>query len=493
MHAVYLLSIILSAAVFGYAVLKKKSRKLQLLKTFSGPKILPIVDVRLKTLTDYHRQYGNRMVITCSPVTLVILSHPDDVEKILSSREHINKPSIYDMLFTPWLGSSMFYAKGQKYFNMRKMILPAMSSKIIERTAFAANQHSRTLVNILKDRELKGISPEIHWLFILISLDITFDFSIGKSMGCLQNLEHEYAVAIHNETMHLFERIFTPWLWPEFLWKISPLGRREKTNRNILHAYIDKIVQNRKKEIAAQNAGSMEETQLKEKGHLNFIDLLIREQQRGQYGITDKYIRDEINASMFAGHETVSSCLTWTIYLLCTNPEAQTKLHLELDEAFGSDKNRDLQFSELSQLKFLDCCIKESLRLYPSGPMYVRAIEKDLELDKDTTIPGGINVIITPWLTHRLPEFFPEPDKFIPDRFSPENYNQKHPFAYIPFSAGPRNCIGQKMAPVMLKIVLAHIFRNFLVELANPEAKVNPVANVVLFPENGLQIRLKLR
>ncbi|CAG7732013.1 unnamed protein product [Allacma fusca] len=126
-----------------------------------------------------------------------------------------------------------------------------------------------------------------------------------------------------------------------------------------------------------------------EKEKQKALDLLIREQERGQFGITDKYIRDEINAFTFAGHDTIASALTFTVFLLAANPDEQ-KLHLELDEVFGNDRDRNVDTSDLSRLKYLECCFKESLRLYPSAPFLMRKIDKDFQLDEEITLPTGL-------------------------------------------------------------------------------------------------------
>ncbi|CAG7786051.1 unnamed protein product, partial [Allacma fusca] len=174
-----------------------------------------------------------------------------------------------------------------------------------------------------------------------------------------------------------------------------------------------------------------------------FLDLLLHEQQKGELKISDQDIRDETSFFIFAGHDTTSSTLTWAVYLLASNLEEQEKLHLELDSIFGDNYARTVNASDLHKMKYLECCIKETLRLYPPAPFFSRKIEKDLILDDKATIPNGTDVLLLPWLTHRLPEFFPEPEKFIPSRFLPENSVGRHPYAFIAFSGGPRNCMGE--------------------------------------------------
>src|ERR1051326_1750112 len=147
--------------------------------------------------------------------------------------------------------------------------------------------------------------------------------------------------------------------------------------------------------------------------------------------------------------------MNYTLYCLALHPQIQEKVHIELDTVLGPDVHRPITFSDLSELKYLEMCIKESLRVYPPVPFIMRHIYEDIPLDeyegKTQTIPAGSEVMILINQLHKDPSQFPQPELFNPDRFLAENCIDRHPYAFIPFSAGPRNCLGMKYAMVQMK------------------------------------------
>ncbi|KAL1465042.1 hypothetical protein WDU94_004637 [Cyamophila willieti] len=134
--------------------------------------------------------------------------------------------------------------------------------------------------------------------------------------------------------------------------------------------------------------------------------------------------------------------LCWTLHLLAANQDVQDKVLAEIEDIFGSRECNEIQKEHLKKMEYLEKVIKESLRLYPSVPYISRWLENDLILG-DYTVPAKTNISIVTYFLHRNPKIYPDPDKFDPERFSQKNSAARHPFAYIPFSAGPRNCIGK--------------------------------------------------
>lgn len=191
---------------------------------------------------------------------------------------------------------------------------------------------------------------------------------------------------------------------------------------------------------------------------LAFLDLLILAQMEGTQFMTNKDIRDEVSTFMFEGHDTVTTATCWTLFMMGANPEIQQRVAEELKQVFG-DSDRAATMSDLVELKFLERCIKETLRLFPSVPFFERHTREDANLGGASQIicdsanlifkivdglvvPAGCIVTFNAFAIHRDPTHFPDPEKFDPDRFLPENCQGRHPYAYLPFSAGPRNCIG---------------------------------------------------
>lgn len=154
--------------------------------------------------------------------------------------------------------------------------------------------------------------------------------------------------------------------------------------------------------------------------------------------------------------------------------------------------DRPANMDDLKKLKYLDCVIKEALRLFPSVPFFARSLGEDCHIN-GFKVPKGANAIIITYALHRDPRYFPEPEEFRPERFLPENSVGRPPYAYVPFSAGLRNCIGQRFALMEEKVIMASILRNFNVEACQKREDLRPLGELILRPENGIVIKLEKR
>ncbi|KAF2891263.1 hypothetical protein ILUMI_14910, partial [Ignelater luminosus] len=163
----------------------------------------------------------------------------------------------------------------------------------------------------------------------------------------------------------------------------------------------------------------------------------------------------------------------------------------ELRSVFGNDKDRPETHRELQEMKYLEAIIKETLRIYPSVPFYSRNVHENMEYE-GIILPKNATLQVFVYGLHRNPDVFPDPERFDPERFTQENQRNRHPYAYLPFSAGPRNCIGQKFAMLEMKSLLSKILRNYeLLEV--PQHKVVLAAETVLKSRTGLHVQLKKR
>ncbi|GBO27378.1 Cytochrome P450 4V2 [Araneus ventricosus] len=208
--------------------------------------------------------------------------------------------------------------------------------------------------------------------------------------------------------------------------------------------------------------------------------------------MSEEDIRDQLMTFMIAGQDSTKVSLSWILYLLGLDAAIQAKIHEELDLVFGEDHARHATVEDLKNLKYLDCVIKETLRLYPPIPILARYINNDTEIC-GYQIPKGTTCLVFPHVLHRDEKVFPNPEAFNPDRFLPENSTTRHPYAYIPFSAGPRNCIGHKLALMELLTVTSTILRRYTVESLDHRDKVLPTLTVALSSSIPLRIRIRPR
>lgn len=174
-------------------------------------------------------------------------------------------------------------------------------------------------------------------------------------------------------------------------------------------------------------------------------------------GLTKREIMDELFIFFLAGHETTALTLTYCIHLLTANPEWQQKVIDEVDAVTGGEEP---SFEHLSQLTTLTMVLKETLRLFPPTSQLGRELSQDTELS-GKMVPKGSQLLINMDIIHKRPEFWPNPEKFDPLRFTPENSVGRHEMAFMPFTNGPRICIGQHFFWQEAKIVLANLFQRF--------------------------------
>ncbi|MEJ5945240.1 cytochrome P450 [Pseudokineococcus basanitobsidens] len=223
----------------------------------------------------------------------------------------------------------------------------------------------------------------------------------------------------------------------------------------------------------------------------DLLALLLRAVDAGD--LAPHGLRDELVTMVIAGHETVASALTWTLHLLAGNPSAQARVAEELDEVLGGPDDRGGRspaWGDLRSLVRTRAAVEESLRLFP--PAWVvsrRALAEDV-LD-GVTVPAGTTAVISPWLLHRRPELFPEPEAYRPERFE-VGLDRAARAAYLPFGAGPRLCIGRDFALVETTLLVAELLRGSTVRPA-PGERVHVDALVTMRPRGGLRLRVDPR
>lgn len=194
---------------------------------------------------------------------------------------------------------------------------------------------------------------------------------------------------------------------------------------------------------------------------------------------------------LLKGHDTTAAGISWALYVLGLYPDVQQQVFEELEVIFnGSDRPATLE--DLNEMKYLERVIKETMRLYPPVPMVGRLMSEDVQLD-EYTVPKGTTITIGVYYLHRDPRFYPDPEKFDPDRFLPENTVSRHPYAYLPFSAGPRNCVGQKFAMYEEKSMLSSIVRNYKISSVEQRDEINLIAELILRTQNGINVKLERR
>ncbi|KAL6446205.1 hypothetical protein ACFW04_001079 [Cataglyphis niger] len=333
---------------------------------------------------------------------LISIFKPEILEIIFPSTVNIEKGFPYEML-EPWLGKGLLTSTGKQWNHDRKLIGPTFHFSILDQFAVIMSEKAEILTKCLEKEIAKNPGKAIN-IFPFANnaaLDIICETAMGVDVHA-QESETKYTTSIHKTSKLIFNRFIQPWYWIDWLYNIVPSGKEHNSLLNTLHTFTKE------------------------------------------------------------GHDTTAVAITWTLFLLGNNLEHQEKLHEELEEVF-KDSKTPASVKELSQLKYLDRVIKETLRIFPSVPIITRKLAEDVKID-DYTLPKGTTIMLEIALTHKNPQVWTNPKKFDPDRFLPENSKHRNPYAYVPFSAGPRNCIGQRFALLEEKTILTAILRKWRVK-----------------------------
>lgn len=250
---------------------------------------------------------------------------------------------------------------------------------------------------------------------------------------------------------------------------------------------ISKIKQDREKET--------------QKGRVDFLQMMIESQKTPTNGnneanhnykaLTDIEVLSQAFIFIFAGYEPTSNTLGYLAYELALHPDVQQKLVEEIDSAFPN--KAPLTYETVMQLEYLDMTMNETLRLFPLGGRIERVCKKDVEIN-GVTIPKGAAVMIPPYILHRNPEHWPNPDEFRPERFSKENKDSIDPYTYLPFGAGPRNCIGMRFALLSLKVAIVALLQHFTFQICKEtQVPLKLSSHGLLSPEKPIILKLAPR
>ncbi|GAB0098948.1 Probable cytochrome P450 4s3 [Sergentomyia squamirostris] len=456
--------------------------------TVPGPSFIALF--RKKSEMDYltwimvcRKNYGKRFAAWLGKELYLYITVADDVKDILSSPNLLHKAEIRKLI-EPWLGQGLLISGAAKWSKNRKLLTPAFHFNILKLYQKSMEECSDILVKKLS--EVADERPvDIQAYSTLFALDVICETAMGVRMNVQENDNAEYVKAVRIICEIIRHRAFSMLLRIPLYFKMSSYRKRQDDALNVIHGQTRRVLELRRKKLMNDNI-TMDDILGKDdngigrmKGKLAFLDLLLLSQREGN-DLTDENIREEVDTFMFEGHDTVSSALAFAIYELSQHSEIQEQVYQEAVEFEGHE-------SEF--MKYLEAVIKETLRLYPSVPVFSRRTTENTKIG-DLIVPPGVNMSISAYTLHRNPDVFTDPDTFNPERFI--NGTDIPNYAYVPFSAGPRNCIGQKFAMIELKVTLSKILRHFKLI---PVSGYKPILSsfVTLKSVNGLQVGFKKR
>lgn len=399
----------------------------------------------------------------------VMVAHPDAVERVLrSNRENYVKGSAYDGARL-LLGDGLVTAEGERWRHNRDLANPAFRPARLRPYLHAMATCTGELLDrwVRCDADVLDLGAEMSRLTLAIAGRTLFGLAA-------EDLSERAMDAFSSALAGIGRRGPSHLQVP--LWFPLPGNIRLRRAIRELDAIVYEI-------IGRFRAGQARDPEATLLGA--YIES--RDPRSGE-GMNDRQLRDEVMTLYLAGHETTASLLAWALYLLARHPETARRVLAELD---GAPLDDPPTMEQLKGLTYLSRVVDEVLRLYPPAWTVARnAVGEDRLLGK--RVPAGAIVMVSPYFTHRLEAFWPDPLRFDPERFAPDVASERHPFAYLPFSLGPRICIGMQFALYEARLVLATILRRYRIEPVDEE-QVGCRAAGTLKPARALTIRVGRR
>ncbi|KAM4699935.1 ultra-long-chain fatty acid omega-hydroxylase-like isoform 2-T2 [Discoglossus pictus] len=420
---------------------------------------------------------------------IVRLFHPTSIKPVLQLAAAIApKDELFYGFLRPWLGDGLLLSRGEKWGQHRRLLTPAFHFDILKHYVKIFN-HSTDIMHD-KWRRLAAEGPVSLDMFehiSLMTLDSLLKCTFSYDSDC-QEKPSDYIGAIYELSSLVVKREHCLPHHIDFIYNLSSNGRKFHRACKIVHDFTEGVVQQRKK--ALQEKGAENWIKSKQGKTQDFIDILLLSKDEEGNQLSDEEMRDEVDTFMFEGHDTTASGLSWILYNMARHPEYQEKCREEIREVLRGKDNAHLDWDDLSQLPFTTMCIKESLRLHPPVTAVSRRCTEDIKLPDGKVIPKGNTCLISIYGTHHNPAVWPNPEVYDPYRFDPENSQERSSHAFVPFSAGPRNCIGQNFAMSEMKTVLALTLLNFSV--TQDETKtVRRKPELILRAEDGLWLKVE--
>jgi len=417
----------------------------------------------LTWLRDLKERYGDFVEFEMLGDRWYVLFHPDDIETVLVKRAKQVKRDGYVEVVERALGKGLLTNDGESWRRQRKLMAQAFTPKRIR-------EYGETMATVgeagarWRDGEVIDVHEEMSRLTMEVVAAVLFGSGVTS--------EDVHTVGESMEVMNEFfanspEAVLRV---PE--WVPTPRNLRMKKAVERIDAIVYEFI--RKRRQSREDRDDLLGT------------LLAATDDETQEGMTDKQLRDEVITLFLAGHETTALNLAYTLMLLGQYPEVEKRVLAELDEVLAG---RLPTAADSKALPYTEMVIKESMRLYPPAWLTGRETAEAIEVG-GRTIPPKSQVIVSEWIVHRDPRFFPDPEAFVPERW--EDAKSLPRYAYFPFGGGPRVCIGNHFAMMEAILLLAIVLQRYHLELL-PNQRLELAPSITLRPKKGIRAVVKRR
>lgn len=426
--------------------------------------VIPMSHDPLGYLTRIVRKYPDLAGIKVMGATYYVISHPDLIEQVLvTHNQRFIKDKGLKVYAKPVFGNGLLSSDGDFWLRQRRMAQPAFHRQRINAYAEAMTDFTARALSSWRDGETRDIHADMMHLTLEVVAKTLFDADKNEAVNeigaCLDVIMERMSsqgltAMIEQVTGRVINR---------------PLQERYERAVARLDGIVDGVIAERRKAGATEGA--------------DLLSMFLAARDDDGAGMTDEQLRDECKTMFLAGHETTALTLSWTWWLLALNPEVKTKLREELKRVLDG---RTPALADLSQLTYTEQVIKESMRLMPPAWSIQRESTSEVPLGK-YLIPKGSDVLMSQYAVHRDPRWYPQPDVFVPERWTDGFAKQLPKYAYFPFGGGPRLCIGQQFAMMEAMLMLAMVAQRYDLALA-PNQRIEPQPSITMRPRHGLRM-----
>ncbi|XP_077488553.1 cytochrome P450 3A4-like [Amblyomma americanum] len=445
---------------------------------------------RLEVMNDWIREYGNVFGFYDGEIPKVVISDLDTIKECFVKEAHIFHDRMPLVIDVEPITSSLLALKGEEWKKVRTVLNPSFSSAKMKLMWNVMSACGDTTVEIISQHISTGCAViDVTRLSQALSMDVITKCALAWQVDCQRNADDPILRRLRSIFLEVDQNMMAsamalPILRKVYAWIFPFLsyGRLFTT-----------IADNLQKVITAR----AKDTKGRPRATADVLQLMLdaRNEAASQMGdtpgITERHLVANCFVFMAGGFETTATTLSFVLYEMARHPEEQERAFEEIMSR-TTESSGKLDYDHVQKLKRLDMVISECLRLYPPIVLFTaRVCSKDVMLG-GYTVPAGAHVILPTWHVHRRPDLWPEPHRFMPERFAVdrEQRERRHTAAYVPFGLGPRECIGRRFALLELKTVLAKLVSQFVfstceetedpMKLTVPTVILNPMRNIML-------------
>jgi cytochrome P450 len=421
----------------------------------------------LEYCQELRAEYGDVVGFRLGPLRSYLLAHPDHLKHVLQENHHNYVKGEVIGRAKVLIGEGLFSSEGAFWRRQRRLMQPLFSRAALSNLVEPMAEVTAARLDSMAVHERSGDVFDLTDEMTALTLTI-----VGRTLFGLDLEGDARTVGTHlmRALAYINRRVTTPYAVPFAV--PTPASVRFRYSRRELDSVVHRMISSRRR------SGDRGDDLLS-------VMLDARDPETGDV-MSDRQLRDETITFVLAGHETTAVALTWTWYLLAQHPEIEKAVREEVDRVLAG---RHPTADNLPQLELTRRCVQEAMRLYP--PLWGSA-RQALAPDRigGFDIPTGAYVSLVPWMTHLDERFWPDPKRYDPDRFLPDAVAARPRFAYVPFSGGPRQCIGNEFALMEAAVAVSMMVQRYRVDLAT-DKPIDVAAAITLRPGGGVPVRLR--